>query len=251
MYIDEDAIAFPDYLSVILEYFRANPAVNCLGGEVELYNTESEFARLLQDSIFSLYMKNEEAIIGTNMAFRKSFLEKINGFQPEFTYRGDETALFAKANGLLVRGRSRKMKVKHFQPSNLKKWLQTRYENGYFRAAIDLMKKKSTVKLLINLLKSFLIILLPVQVFLMIILISDYVLASIIIAAFFLLIIMRKFLLNNIVRDTLRELKLNRKKKLNLKDVFTISSMVVIGEYLANYGYVMGLRNFRDTKWTD
>ena len=80
VYIDEDAIAFPDYLSVILEYFRANPAVNCLGGEVELYNTESEFARLLQDSIFSLYMKNEEAIIGTNMAFRKSFLEKINGF---------------------------------------------------------------------------------------------------------------------------------------------------------------------------
>ena len=249
VYVDEDAIALPDYLSVILEYFDTHPNVNCLGGEVELYNTDNKFARLLQDSIFSLYMKNEGAIIGTNMAYRKDFLIDINGFQPEFTYRGDETALFEKAKGRLVKGRCKKMRVKHFQPANLKLWLKTRSENGYFKAAIDLFAKKSIVQLCFNLLKSCLIISLPIQIFLILLLIPSHTIYAFIMSVFTISLILQKFILNNVVRDTLIEFKINRNTKTNLKDAATISFMIVIGEYLANIGYVRGLRKYRNTKW--
>ena len=39
-------------------------------------------------------MMSNGAIIGTNMSFRKNFLNEVGGFIPEFDKRGDESALF-------------------------------------------------------------------------------------------------------------------------------------------------------------
>ena len=66
-------------------------------------------------------MSDPNSIIGTNMSFRKSFLKQTGGFQPEFTYRGDESVLFEKSKNILVKGRSNDVVVKHFQPDNQNK----------------------------------------------------------------------------------------------------------------------------------
>ena len=48
-------------------------------------------------------MTEYNAIIGTNMSFRKSLLNKTGGFQKEFSKRGDEKFFFVKAGKLIQR----------------------------------------------------------------------------------------------------------------------------------------------------
>lgn len=250
VYIDEDAAAFPDYLSVIVDYFDKNSNVNCLGGDVDLYNEENDFAKLVQDSFFSLYMKNEGSIIGTNMAFRKLFLDSAGGFQPEFTYRGDETALFEKSKATLVKGRTQKMKVKHFQPENLKAWLQTRFENGFFKIAIQFFVKKPKIKIFSELLKSLSFVLLP---FLMIIAIFYFFVSinvSLIITGVSLALFCRKFLWNNLIKDTIKEFRKNRNNQTRTSDEVFIIYMIIVGEYKSNVGYLKGYFKFKNVIWT-
>lgn len=249
VYIDEDAIAFPDYLSVIVDYFDNNLNINCLGGEVHLYNKESKFARLIQDSIFSLYMKNENSIIGTNMAFRKSFLNNVGGFQPEFTYRGDETALFEKSKAVLVKGRTEKMKVIHFQPDNLRAWLKTRFENGFFRMALDFFIEKPAFKIYVSLMKSASFVSLPFLVVIAIFCFSSYQNISLIIGAFSVVLFFRKFLWNNVLKNTIKEFRRNRNNKTKILDECFIVSMIVVGEYKSNVGYLKGYFKFRNVTW--
>ena len=97
-FVDEDSLLMDGYLQSILKCFKNSNKYNCLGGKTVLYNDNSKFARLIQDSIFSYEMQSENAVIGTNMSFKKSFLLEVDGFQSEFTYRGDESLLFAKSS---------------------------------------------------------------------------------------------------------------------------------------------------------
>ncbi|MFI1772642.1 glycosyltransferase [Thalassobellus citreus] len=249
VYIDEDATANRDYLSTIVHYFENNPKVNCLGGEVELYNKNVIFAKLIQDSIFSLYMKDEGSVIGTNMAFRKSFLNDIGRFQPEFTYRGDETALFAKAKEKLVKGRSKQMIVKHFQPPNRKAWLNTRFENGYFTIAIDFFIERPMSSIYMKMFKSILFILSPFLFLISIPLIVVFFKTALILLVISLGLFFRKFLLNNLIQDTLKEFRKNRNNKTNLNDIIEIICLVIIGTYKSDYGYIKGYAKFKDVIW--
>ncbi|WP_096427571.1 glycosyltransferase [Labilibaculum antarcticum] len=249
VYIDEDAVVYEDYLKIIIDYFDCNPSVNCLGGEVELYNNNIYFARVLQDSIFSHYMKNEKSVIGTNMAFRKIFLNDVGRFQPEFTYRGDETALFAKANDKLVIGRSQMMRVKHFQPPNIKSWLKTRFENGYFTAAIDHFIGKSTRGILLKLLKSSLFVLVPLFLLIALILFGFSNSLALSLLVIIVLIILKKFFLNGFVMDVIKEFRVKRNNRNQLKDEIFILYLIIIGTYKEDFGYIKGCYFFRNQKW--
>lgn len=249
VFIDEDAAANKDYLSTIINYFENNPKVNSLGGEVELYNTDIKFARLIQDSIFSLYMKDENSIIGTNMAFRKSFVNEIGRFQPEFTYRGDETALFAKAKEKLVKGRCKQMIVKHFQPSNKRAWLKTRYENGFFTIAVDFFVEKPRFNIYLKMFKSILFLLSPFLFIISILLIFISFNTAIIFLVISFGIFFRKFLFNNLIYDTLEEFKKNRNGKTNLNDIISIIDLLVIGTYKSDLGYIKGYTRFKNAIW--
>jgi len=249
VYIDEDAIASQDYLKTIVEYFENNQNINCLGGEIELYDGQGEFAKLLQDSIFSLYMKDINSIIGTNMAFRKKFLIDVGGFQPEFTYRGDETALFEKAGTKIVKGRNRKMVVKHCQPENQKAWLKTRYENGFFKMAIDFFIKKPKFLIYFNLIKSLVFVSTPFMIIIAIVLMFFSTEASIVLFLITFLLLLRKFIFNNLISNTLKELSRNRNDMVNLKDKTLLVKLIIMGVFKSEIGYLMGYVKFKDVVW--
>ena len=249
VYIDEDAYAYPEYLKVIVDYFANNKDVNCLGGEVELYNEDNEFAKLVQDSFFSVYMKDKGSIIGTNMAYRKSFLLDVGGFQPEFTYRGDETALFAKSKETLVKGRAEQMKVKHFQPVDLKAWMKTRYENGFFKIAIHFFTNKPHSAILLNILMSIALVGVPFMIVgaLVSAFFSLHIALTLSVSAF--VILFRKFLWNGALTGVIKELRANRKGKSKVLDELYVTYMVIAGEYRANVGYIKGYSAFKNIVW--
>jgi len=250
VFIDEDALAFSNYLTTIIDYFDENQNINCLGGEIDLYNDESSFARLIQDSIFSYSMKtNKNAVIGTNMAFRKSFLKEVGGFQPEFTYRGDESALFAKAKEIIVIGRCDTMKVKHFQPSNYKAWLNTRFENGYFGAAIDFLIKNSFKKISFNIFIRLIFLSVPFLLLssLVLIFVSPFFAAILLFGI--VLYLVRKFILSGSLWQIIKELRLNRNNNTKIKDELYLCFLIILGIYKENVGYVKGVLAFRNQKW--
>ena len=249
VYIDEDALVYHNYLSVIIEYFKTNSIVNCLGGKVELYNKDNKFALLIQDSIFSLYMKNENSIIGTNMAFRKSFLNEVGGFQPEFTYRGDETALFKKSKGKLVKGRTDLMIVKHFQPPNSIAWLKTRYENGFFSIAIDFFMNVPRIQIFIKLLKSLLIVLSPFFILMGITLMFSSINMALFLLGIGLFIIFKKFFWNGLFYNTIKEFRINKEYNTRLREEFYIISLITRGVFVSNIGALKGYNKFKNVKW--
>jgi glycosyltransferase involved in cell wall biosynthesis len=163
-FIDEDAVADLNFSKNIIQLFIENKKVNCIGGKVELLNIDNSFANIIQKSIFSFQMKSKYSVIGTNMAFRKSLFTDVGGFQPEFTYRGDESALFAKAKGKIFIMKSDNVIVKHPQPPTLYKWLKTRYENGYFGAAVNELVNKENITNFKHLTYSLLLLFLPIFV---------------------------------------------------------------------------------------
>ena len=97
-FIDEDAIASENWAQKIISFFKKNNKINCLGGTVNLLNKHNSVANLINDSFIDFYFKNKNIVIGTNMSFRKDFLISVGGFQNEFTYRGDESALIKKSS---------------------------------------------------------------------------------------------------------------------------------------------------------
>ncbi len=248
VFIDEDAIAYRNYLSTIVEYFNENRGINCVGGKIELYNDENNFAELIQDSIFSYSIKtNNKTVIGTNMAFRKSILHEAGGFQPEFTYRGDESALFAKAKNKIIIGICDTMRVKHCQPSNAKAWLKTRFENGYFAAAIDILIKKSNWKVLNNIVTRLIFLFVPL---LLLLFGLSLIFGSLIFASILLFCIV-VYLFRNLIHAwrIIMELRINRNNHTKIKDEIYLYSLVISGIYKESFGYVKGCLAFRNQKW--
>ena len=91
-FIDEDAIARKDFLRNIIEYFNDYSSVNCLGGKIEIYDNQNEF-HLFHDSFFAVYMSDPKSLLEL-ICLLEIIFNKSRCFQPEFTYRGDESVLF-------------------------------------------------------------------------------------------------------------------------------------------------------------
>lgn len=246
-YIDEDAVADKHFVNNLVATFRNNPEVNCVGGRIELLNDKNEIASLIQNSIFSLYMKSDSSIIGTNMAFRISFLNKMGGFQPEFTYRGDETAFFAKAERELNKLKTHSVIVKHKQPETLKKWFRVRYENGYFKAAIDQMANNNKAQIRRQNFISLFGFIFPVFV-LMLYLLKLSSLVVIIGTILYFVAFIKRFILNRYIADVVREYKRNV-KAVKPNKLAIIVYMTIVGRYIADYGYLNGYVRYRKQTW--
>lgn len=84
---DDDCIADPDWIANIWREFAADPDLGIVGGRVDLYSpddrpvsirTVSERVRYVDPiQIYSL-------IMGANLAFRRTVVERIGGFDPAF-----------------------------------------------------------------------------------------------------------------------------------------------------------------------
>lgn len=248
-FIDEDAIARKDFLKNVIKYFNENDSVNCLGGEIEIYDNQNKFANLFHDSFFAVYMSDSKSIIGTNMSFRKSLLKQAGGFQPEFTYRGDESVLFEKSKDILVKGRSNDVVIKHFQPDNQSKWIKTRFENGYFKAAIDLFMRKEKKYIYKEILKKTVLISTPlVLIFSLVLFIyaNVFLVISLLIV---LIIFLNKFIFNKLIYKNLLFFINNRNGKFNLFEIIQIVYLTIYGTYKQDLGYIKGYFNFYNTVW--
>lgn len=136
-YFDQDAYLDYYFTRNVVGAFKANQNINVLGGMVRIWNENSEFARLYHNSFFAHYMSSSDSIIGTNMSFKKEYLEKTGGFDEFFRYRGDESAFFAKNRKTIQRAVDNSIIVFHTQPNSLNFYLKSRYENGYFGNIIN------------------------------------------------------------------------------------------------------------------
>lgn len=243
-FIDEDAVADEYFAMNIIKLFNGNTNVNCIGGVIELSNIDNFFANIIQNSVFSFQMKSEHGIIGTNMSFRKSLFAEVGGFQPEFTYRGDESAFFVKAKGTLEKLISKNVIVKHLQPPNFILWLKTRYENGYFSSAVlDLEKTKNIIRYK-RLLFSLVTLFLPIITICCFIYSSIVILPISLLALYFLFILNRFFsAFNNYIKEY------NRNAKGNILIASYIIVIVFVGHIVEDYGDLKGFLKYRNYSW--
>lgn len=245
-FIDEDAIADKYFAQNIIQEFNTNKEINCIGGKIDLLNSDNSFAQLIQESSFSLYMKTPKSIIGTNMAYRKSFLLEIGGFQPEFVYRGDESALFAKAGSRLSILKSDKIIIKHSQPNILKKWLKTRFENGYFSAAINdflnIYDKTHYWKILMAL--TTLVLPFVILIFLLINISLCYIILSI-----YLVFVILRFVVNPSINKVIDEYYNNTYEIIKLHKSLYIRYVVSLGYLYSDLGYIQGSMKYKKFPW--
>jgi glycosyltransferase involved in cell wall biosynthesis len=248
-FIDEDALADEYFVENVVQLFEKNSSINCIGGKVELLNRENWFARLLQSSIFSYYMNDQKSVIGTNMSFRKAFLEKFGGFQKQFTRRGDESAFFAKSEKELSILKSESVIVTHMQPPNAKAWLKTRYENGYFAAGIDQFMSSKSQKRYRKFGISISMIFIPLLLlFLSIVPFNSSIVYSLLIIYMFL--IFQKFIKNKLLFSIVKEHYKNRNEKKGLIKVILILLLALTGYYYSYWGYIRGYKNFNGQEWS-
>ena len=246
-YVDEDAIVDENFSNSIIEVFNKYEDINCIGGEVLLLNSTNSFAKLIQNSIFSLHMKSNNAVIGTNMAFRKKTIKNVGGFQPEFTYRGDESALFVKGKNIINIFKSKNTIVSHPQPSSLKDWLKTRYENGFFGAAIDDLAGKTNYLKNKRLLIGFLHLFWPVLV-LVFLIFFKIGLITIFATIIYMYLIIKRFFYSNSIPNYLREYNLNTSKSM-LSQYLLIILICILGSLFEDYGYLKGYLKYKNTDW--
>lgn len=247
-FVDEDALVNERFVEEVSSIFTKHGKINCVGGTVNLWNTDSNFAKLYHYSIFNFQMNDLNAIIGTNMSFRKEFLEEIGGFQKEFDKRGDETALFVKAGRKLNSLISSNIIVSHTQPSKINQFLCTRYENGYYKALIDFLKQKygeSKSRLHLYLLSRILLLFIPIITLIMI---NISIYTIFLLCLIYLLLLIKRFVLNQELIGPLRNLY---KTSINFRiiDYFIVSYVIIIGFIKEDIGYIKGYWHYYNYNW--
>ncbi|MFC1542946.1 glycosyltransferase [Candidatus Neomarinimicrobiota bacterium] len=248
-FIDDDAVADIRFVSHVVSTFRERPEVNCVGGRVELLNPDNRFAQLIQHSLMGWYMDKGQAIIGTNMSYRRPFLEEVGGFQPEFTRRGDETALFAMAGDRLVRIINSDVIVYHRQPESAGDWIRKKWDSGYFEAAVDHLKysrglfgKKPTLKLLgrlAHILGPWIII----AGFLL------YLPAGLICLLGYFALLIRRHIVFQTITGPIKQLVRARDFDHRWSDFLQVAYLAFAGGYRADLGYVRGYFKFYRACW--
>ena len=98
-YLDDDAIASPQWLEKIFQAFETiSPQPGCVGGKVEpIWEAEKPhwlpdkflpYLTIIDWSDTPLILEDNRYIAGANMAFPKFLLEKVGGFQVELGRKG-------------------------------------------------------------------------------------------------------------------------------------------------------------------
>lgn len=119
-YLDDDAIAAPDWLERILEVFAAVPNVGALGGKVEpiwevpppswMNDFLKRYLSVLDWSETPIALDESRYLIGANIVFPKTVLQYFGGFSVELGRKGynlisnEDTELVQKIreNGMLI-----------------------------------------------------------------------------------------------------------------------------------------------------
>jgi glycosyltransferase involved in cell wall biosynthesis len=100
-YMDDDAIASPQWLEMILDVFETvKPQPGCVGGKIEPL-WEASRPAWLGDSIMPhlaildwskapIFLNDQQHLVGANLAFRRSILRAAGGFRACLGRKGDK-----------------------------------------------------------------------------------------------------------------------------------------------------------------
>ena len=107
-FLDDDALANPDWIEKALNLLESSPAPDCVGGPIVPFYT-SEKPDWFKDEYEARSWGDEQRLLepgksfsGSNMVFRKDVLETVDGFGEEFGLQGtklsvgEETLVFQK-----------------------------------------------------------------------------------------------------------------------------------------------------------
>lgn len=131
-YIDDDALAYPDWVSEMHAFIGRHPEVSAFGGPYDAFST-SPFPRWFPSNYGSWSLgdterpitKGAEWINGTNMVFKKALLAEMGGFRINLGMSGntvsygEETRMLLDihdAGGTIFY--APRMKVRHLVPAN-------------------------------------------------------------------------------------------------------------------------------------
>lgn len=146
-YIDDDAQAHADWVTVIIRFFEVTPQASGVGGPHEGFSTV-EIPPWFPKEMTCRSLGNEtreirdgEWISGTNMVFRKTALEEMGGFNTEIGMTGDKVS-YGEETNLVIRMRERGMQIYYCAdmvvdhavlPHKISLWwlLKSRFANGY------------------------------------------------------------------------------------------------------------------------
>ncbi len=97
-YLDDDAIACSDWLEKILAAFHSVPHAGAVGGRVEpvwetdppqwIDNITGRFLSLLDWSEAPMVLDDSKYLVGTNIAFPRTLLERFSGFPTDLGRKG-------------------------------------------------------------------------------------------------------------------------------------------------------------------
>ena len=112
-YIDDDAFPDPDWLSYMAATFLKTRCAG-VGGPNIPFPEDGPIASCVAKApggpaCVLLADTEAEHLAGCNMAFRKSWLEAIGGFDPQFRVAGDQGAVAVPPQGDVARGMARSM----------------------------------------------------------------------------------------------------------------------------------------------
>ena len=109
-YLDDDAVAAPDWLSLLVEPFQRDATVGAVGGRVEpaygapppgwLTPSLAHMLSVVDWPGPARDISANEWIVGANIAFRRSYLEQVGGFREDLNRIGlglismDEVAVY-------------------------------------------------------------------------------------------------------------------------------------------------------------
>lgn len=105
-YIDDDALANPNFLKEINDFFVNNPHAIGIGGMVEPYYIDAPKPKWMSKFLYGFvgdinlgnkikkYSASMKYPIGCNMTYKKELLIKIGGFNNALTFRGDDKYVF-------------------------------------------------------------------------------------------------------------------------------------------------------------
>jgi glycosyltransferase involved in cell wall biosynthesis len=245
-FIDDDAVASKTWLSSIVRAFQENDNYQIIGGDVRLLNDHVPFARLVYNSVFYYAMRNVNMAIGTNMSFRKSLFTHENLFHPILMRRGDETYVFGKLKSHTTPINIKNAEVYHESPESMRRWLITRYDNGYFTAQIGALNGKY-INDIFMLFYRLQYLALPLIVILLFSL-SKFLFASAV-ALYFLCLIARRYFKGSYLIKLVKVYTENRNNSKHSArwGVPSVLAIVLFGDISNDIGYIYGMLHYRRT----
>jgi glycosyltransferase involved in cell wall biosynthesis len=153
-YIDDDGIAYPDWIYQIIKFTHKYPHIYAFGGPSYRY-AEIPIPKWVPSDYGTVDLGEKEkevaiGIIGCNMMFKKSLLEKLGGFNPNLgmnrkTMRyGEEDEIFTKMIKLnlpIMYGPH--IKIKHLL-QNYKLNMFWRLKSKFAKVRTELLQKNTT-----------------------------------------------------------------------------------------------------------